>query len=57
MAKRTKDWPTHNIVREGEVPEGVEYARAEFKEGVSIDYKWFDLHDIKPRYEFGFGLR
>lgn len=27
-----------------------------FKEGVAIDYKWFDQEDIKPRFEFGFGL-
>jgi beta-glucosidase len=28
-----------------------------FSEGLAIDYKWFDKWDIKPRYEFGFGLR
>ncbi|KAH8921086.1 glycoside hydrolase family 3 protein [Atractiella rhizophila] len=27
-----------------------------FSEGVNIDYKWFDSHNITPRYEFGFGL-
>lgn len=27
-----------------------------FKEGVAIDYKWFDKEGIAPRYEFGFGL-
>lgn len=28
-----------------------------FSEGLAIDYKWFDKWDIKPRFEFGFGLR
>ncbi|KAL7269224.1 hypothetical protein RUND412_008119 [Rhizina undulata] len=27
-----------------------------FKEGVFVDYRWFDKHEIEPRYEFGFGL-
>jgi len=27
-----------------------------FKEGLLIDYLWFDKHNITPRYEFGFGL-
>ncbi|KAJ7246992.1 glycoside hydrolase superfamily [Mycena rebaudengoi] len=27
-----------------------------YEEGVSIDYKWFDLKNITPRFEFGFGL-
>lgn len=30
--------------------------RAEFTERLAIDYKWFDLQNIKPRFEFGFGL-
>ncbi|CAF9919629.1 hypothetical protein IMSHALPRED_004678 [Imshaugia aleurites] len=28
----------------------------DFKEGLLIDYRHFDSHDITPRYEFGFGL-
>lgn len=28
-----------------------------FSESLAIDYKWFDKWDIKPRFEFGFGLR
>lgn len=28
----------------------------DFKEGLLIDYLWFDKHNITPRYEFGFGL-
>lgn len=32
------------------------YPQAKFAEGLAIDYKWFDKHDISPRYEFGYGL-
>ncbi|KAJ7169218.1 glycoside hydrolase superfamily [Mycena crocata] len=27
-----------------------------YDEGVNIDYRWFDLKGITPRFEFGFGL-
>ena len=27
-----------------------------FKEGIYIDYRWFDHNDIQPRFEFGYGL-
>ncbi|KII94877.1 glycoside hydrolase family 3 protein [Plicaturopsis crispa FD-325 SS-3] len=27
-----------------------------FTEGVYIDYKYFDAHNVTPRYEFGYGL-
>jgi hypothetical protein len=27
-----------------------------FKEGVFIDYRYFDAHNIEPSYEFGYGL-
>nr|ATQ35960.1 beta-glucosidase [Talaromyces piceae] len=27
-----------------------------FTDGLYIDYRYFDKHDITPRYEFGFGL-
>lgn len=30
--------------------------RMYFSEGLAIDYKWFDNHNITPRFEFGFGL-
>jgi beta-glucosidase len=32
------------------------YTSANFTEGVYIDYRHFDAHNITPRYEFGFGL-
>ncbi|KAJ8106190.1 hypothetical protein ONZ43_g7148 [Nemania bipapillata] len=28
----------------------------DFKEGLYIDYRFFDKYDIEPRFEFGFGL-
>lgn len=30
--------------------------RTSFDEKLAIDYKWFDAHNIVPRYEFGHGL-
>ncbi|QRV99617.1 glycoside hydrolase family 3 protein [Ceratobasidium sp. AG-Ba] len=27
-----------------------------YSDGLAIDYRWFDAHNIEPRYEFGFGL-
>lgn len=30
--------------------------QSDFDEGVLTDYRYFDAHDITPRYEFGFGL-
>ncbi|KAG8528765.1 uncharacterized protein KY384_006453 [Bacidia gigantensis] len=32
------------------------HPREVFAEGLEIDYRYFDAHSIKPRYEFGFGL-
>ncbi|KAF5007476.1 hypothetical protein FDECE_6198 [Fusarium decemcellulare] len=37
------------------LPNGV-VPQQDFDEGLYIDYRYFDKHDIKPRYEFGFGL-
>lgn len=39
-------------------PEGLfsYYPQSNFTEGVYIDYRYFDHHNIAPRYEFGFGL-
>ncbi|EXJ86396.1 beta-glucosidase [Capronia epimyces CBS 606.96] len=30
--------------------------QVDFKEGLYIDYRHFDQHDIEPRYPFGYGL-
>lgn len=40
------------------LPEGdfIYFPQSNFSEGVYIDYRAFDLHNITPRYEFGFGL-
>ncbi|PHH81329.1 hypothetical protein CDD82_1030 [Ophiocordyceps australis] len=32
------------------------FPQSDFKEGVYVDYRYFDRHGIEPRYEFGFGL-
>ncbi|KAK3952685.1 glycosyl hydrolase family 3 N terminal domain-containing protein [Pseudoneurospora amorphoporcata] len=37
------------------LPNGV-VPQQDFSEGLYIDYRWFDKHDISPRYEFGYGL-
>ncbi|KAM6529112.1 hypothetical protein FALCPG4_010060 [Fusarium falciforme] len=37
------------------LPNGV-VPQQDFGEGLYIDYRHFDKHDIEPRYEFGFGL-
>ncbi len=37
------------------LPNGV-VPQQDFKEGLYIDYRHFDKHDIAPRFEFGFGL-
>lgn len=53
MGRKESDWPPNNILRKvkkGHAP------RLHFAEGLAIDYKWFDKHNIDPRFEFGFGL-
>jgi len=35
----------------------VAFPQEDFKEGLFIDYRHFDKNSIKPRYEFGYGLR
>lgn len=37
------------------LPNGV-VPQQDFNEGLYIDYRHFDRHNIKPRFEFGFGL-
>ncbi|KAJ4298329.1 hypothetical protein N0V88_003354 [Collariella sp. IMI 366227] len=37
------------------LPNGV-VPQQDFSEGLYIDYRYFDKHDIDPRFEFGFGL-
>lgn len=53
IAKSEEDYgPTSTILRN---PNAV-VPQQNFSEGVFIDYRYFDYHNITPRYEFGFGL-
>ncbi|KAJ5245992.1 hypothetical protein N7468_000975 [Penicillium chermesinum] len=54
VAKNETDFPAywHSY---GEAPYQ-EFPQSDFNEGVFIDYRHFDAHNITPRYEFGFGL-
>ncbi|KAJ6533509.1 beta-glucosidase [Mycena capillaripes] len=46
----------------GDYPADILYASTEatpqitYEEGLGIDYRWFDINNITPRFEFGFGL-
>ncbi|POR32601.1 Beta-glucosidase [Tolypocladium paradoxum] len=55
VAKRESDYG-HAL--EPDLPEGQyeNFPQSDFSEGVFHDYKYFDKHNIEPRYEFGFGL-
>ncbi|KAJ3829611.1 beta-D-xylosidase/beta-D-glucosidase [Lentinula raphanica] len=49
--KSLDDYPPNGIVTD------MVYApQSNFTEGAFIDYRWFDKHNITPRYEFGYGL-
>ncbi|KAH8180252.1 fibronectin type III-like domain-containing protein [Sarocladium implicatum] len=37
------------------VPNGL-VPQQDFKEGLYIDYRYFDKYDVEPRFEFGYGL-
>ncbi|WPG97361.1 putative beta-glucosidase e [Acrodontium crateriforme] len=53
IAKHEKDYgPDSSILR---LPNHV-VPQQNFSEGVYFDYRYFDKHDIAPRYEFGYGL-
>ncbi|KAJ5157094.1 uncharacterized protein N7482_008194 [Penicillium canariense] len=54
VAKNESDYAT--LFHDGAVtPYGL-FPQSDFDEGVLTDYRYFDKHDITPRYEFGFGL-
>ncbi|KAJ5606519.1 hypothetical protein N7510_009300 [Penicillium lagena] len=54
VAKNESDYRTY--YHAGAVtPYGL-FPQSNFDEGVLTDYRYFDAHDIMPRYEFGFGL-
>ena len=51
-AKRYEDYPSANTFghRNGDLE------NEEYSEDIYVGYRWFDKNDIKPRFEFGFGL-
>jgi beta-glucosidase len=51
-ARNYEDYPSANTFghRNGDLE------NEEYSEGIYIGYRWFDKNEIKPRYEFGFGL-
>ncbi|EST04620.1 Fibronectin type III [Kalmanozyma brasiliensis GHG001] len=51
IAKNESDYPPNTIVADP-----VLNPTAEFTEKLLIDYKWFDYHNITPRFAFGHGL-
>lgn len=53
IAKDEKDYgPSSEILR---LPNGI-VPQQNFTEGLYIDYRYFDKHNITPRFEFGYGL-
>lgn len=53
IAKAEQDYgPTSTILR---IPNAIN-PQQNFTEGIYIDYRYFDKHNITPRYEFGYGL-
>ena len=52
IAKNATDYPAH-VITGGTVEDIISI---NYTEGLLIDYRWFDAHDITPRFEFGFGL-
>ncbi|KAJ5604699.1 Beta-glucosidase [Penicillium lagena] len=51
VGKSRKDYGTDVLYE----PNGL-VPQLDFNEGLFIDYRYFDKHDIEPRFEFGFGL-
>jgi beta-glucosidase len=55
VGKNESDYPNSGAPSQ---PEAIYqlFPQSDFSEGLYIDYKHFDLNDITPRFEFGFGL-
>ncbi|GAC99725.1 glycoside hydrolase [Pseudozyma hubeiensis SY62] len=51
VAKKESDYPPNTII-----DDPVLNPTASFTEKLLIDYKWFDYHNITPRFAFGHGL-
>ncbi|ESK82144.1 glycoside hydrolase family 3 protein [Moniliophthora roreri MCA 2997] len=52
IAKRLEDYPAQLVL--GGEPDDI--ISIPYSEGLEIDYRHFDAHNIEPRFEFGFGL-
>ena len=51
IGRRIEDYGTEILFEpNGPIPQ------QDFEEGLYIDYRWFDKHDLSPRFEFGAGL-
>ncbi|KAI9722560.1 MAG: hypothetical protein M1828_004555 [Chrysothrix sp. TS-e1954] len=54
IAREEKDYgPAGEVIKKSE---GGAVVQQNFTEGLLIDHRWFDAHDIVPRFEFGFGM-
>jgi len=53
IAKNRSDYAADVIYTGGSGPNDVQI---NYTEGLLLDYRWFDAHNITPRYEFGYGL-
>ncbi|KAJ7164325.1 glycoside hydrolase superfamily [Mycena filopes] len=51
MAKQRTDYAADILYSSADQTPQITYT-----EGLNIDYRWFDLKNITPRFEFGFGL-
>ncbi|KAJ6586023.1 glycoside hydrolase superfamily [Mycena capillaripes] len=51
IAKAREDYPADVVYASGDGTPQITY-----EEGLGIDYRWFDIKNITPRFEFGFGL-
>lgn len=53
VAKEEEDY---GMLLNSTVDEDAAFPQVDFDEGLYIDYRHFDLYNITPRYEFGYGL-
>ncbi len=56
IAKKEDDYGPTSKIKYIPTPSDGLAPQQNFSEGLYIDYRHFDKHDIAPRYEFGFGL-
>ncbi|KAG0151348.1 hypothetical protein CROQUDRAFT_538950 [Cronartium quercuum f. sp. fusiforme G11] len=51
IGKRRNDYPADVVYNST-----MKFPQNTYKEGIFIDYRHFDYHQIEPRFEYGFGL-